>query len=91
MASFASILKSHKAVVAFFTSNTCAPCKMIEPVFKELAADKAREGLAFVEVNSSVGMSGMISRDQGVTATPTFIFYHNGVKVILNYFEHTFI
>jgi hypothetical protein len=39
-ASFRSLLGSHRAVVAMFTSATCAPCRMIEPVFEELARTK---------------------------------------------------
>ncbi|KAG9005426.1 hypothetical protein FRB94_010905 [Tulasnella sp. JGI-2019a] len=80
-ASFNSLLQSNKAVVAFFTSDTCAPCKMIAPVFKDIGADKSRDGVAFVEVNMSNGMSGIVAREHGISATPTFLFFLVGSKV----------
>ncbi|KAH0832170.1 hypothetical protein J3R83DRAFT_13083 [Lanmaoa asiatica] len=59
-ASFHSLLRSHRAVVAFFTSATCGPCRMIEPVFKELARSKSRPngGVGFAKVDLSVGLGG---------------------------------
>src|SRR6266702_2288871 len=41
-ASFRSLLDSHRTVVAMFTSATCGPCRMIEPVFEDLAHAKSR-------------------------------------------------
>ena len=38
---FNSILGSHRGVVAFFTSRTCPPCRVVEPVFEEIALNKA--------------------------------------------------
>ncbi|KAI0300183.1 PUL domain-containing protein [Russula brevipes] len=89
-ASFRSLLGSHRAVVAMFTSATCPPCRMIEPVFEELArakgsgAGKAAEGaqqVAFVKVDLGVGMGSMVAREYGVSATPTFGFFLDGKKV----------
>ena len=55
---------------------------MIEPVFEDLARSKKTEGqIAFVKVDLSVGMSSMIAREYGVTATPTFGFFLDGKKV----------
>ncbi|KAG8930703.1 hypothetical protein FRC02_003758 [Tulasnella sp. 418] len=80
LSSFHSILSSHKAVVAFFTSDTCAPCRMISPVFRQLAEEKAGDSIAFVEVNGSVGFSASISQEFRISATPTFLFFLNGTK-----------
>ena len=58
-ASFRNLLGAHRAVVAMFTSATCPPCRMIEPVFEELERAKAKaEGqqVAFVKVGLGVGM-----------------------------------
>ncbi|KAG8862411.1 hypothetical protein FRB96_001481 [Tulasnella sp. 330] len=79
-ASFNSLLRSNKAVVAFFTSDTCAPCKMISPVFGKVATEKNRDGAAFIEVNMSNGMSGVVAQDHGISATPTFLFFLSGSK-----------
>ncbi|KAH9969699.1 PPPDE putative peptidase domain-containing protein [Russula dissimulans] len=89
-ASFRSLLASHRAVVAMFTSATCGPCRMIEPVFEELAREKAgrkpAEGLvqgqvAFAKVDLGVGMGSMVAREYSVTATPTFAFFLDGKRI----------
>ncbi|KAI0320158.1 PPPDE putative peptidase domain-containing protein [Amylostereum chailletii] len=82
MASFRSILGSNRAVVAMFTSTTCGPCRMIAPVFEEIAREKTKgEGkTAFVKVDIDVGMSGAIAREYGVRATPTFAFFLDGSR-----------
>ncbi|TFY64170.1 hypothetical protein EVG20_g6040 [Dentipellis fragilis] len=82
-ASFHSTLKSHRSVVAFFTSTTCAPCRMIEPVFEELARAKTRgEGkIAFVKVDIGAGMGQLLASEYKVNATPTFQFFLDGKKV----------
>ena len=48
---------------------------MIEPVFGELARAKSAPRVAFVKVDLAVGMSSMVTREHGVTATPTFGFF----------------
>ena len=64
-----------------FTFATCAPCRMIEPVFEELARAKGAPRVAFVKVDLAVGMGSMVAREHGVTATPTFGFFLDGKKV----------
>ncbi|KAI0074056.1 DUF862-domain-containing protein [Panus rudis PR-1116 ss-1] len=83
--SFHNILKTHRAVVAFFTSATCGPCRMIEPVFERLAHEKteggeAGGGVAFVKIDLGAGMGGMVGSEYGVRVTPTFIFFLDGKK-----------
>ncbi|KAI0260205.1 PPPDE putative peptidase domain-containing protein [Gloeopeniophorella convolvens] len=84
-ASFRSLLGTHRAVVAMFTSQTCAPCKMIEPVFDELAHAKTRGAaqgrVAFAKVDIGAGMGGMVAREYQVMATPTFAFFLDGKRV----------
>ena len=84
--SFRSLLSTHRAVVAMFTSATCPPCRMIEPVFEDLAHSKnsttGSGGIAFVKVDLGVGMGSMVAREYGVTATPTFGFFLDGRKVL---------
>ncbi|KIJ54831.1 hypothetical protein M422DRAFT_221228 [Sphaerobolus stellatus SS14] len=81
-ASFNSNLTSHRCVVAFFTSATCAPCKIVEPVFEQLAENNAGKGrVAFVKVDMGVGLGNAVAGGFGVTATPTFLFFLDGNKV----------
>jgi thiol-disulfide isomerase/thioredoxin len=84
-ASFHSLLGSHRAIVAMFTSATCPPCRMIEPVFEELARSKgqsqSQQQVAFVKVDLGVVMGSMVAREYGVSATPTFGFFLDGKKI----------
>lgn len=84
LASFNSILASHRAVVAFFTSATCGPCRFIEPTFEEIAEQKTRgtgPGLiAFVKVDIQVGAGYQLASQYSVTATPTFITFTDQQK-----------
>ncbi|CAG7852129.1 Desumoylating isopeptidase 1 Short=DeSI-1; AltName: Full=PPPDE peptidase domain-containing protein 2; AltName: Full=Protein FAM152B [Serendipita indica DSM 11827] len=79
-ASFDILMQRHKAVIAFFTSQTCAPCKMVEPVFEELAHAKASPDVAFVKVDMSVGLGSQVGQAHNVRATPTFLFFLDGKK-----------
>ena len=87
LASFQSILESHRAVVVFFTSATCGPCRFIEPTFEEIAEQKTRgvgPGLvAFVKVDIQVGAGHQLASRYSVRATPTFIMFMNQQMVYL--------
>ncbi|KAF8968944.1 PPPDE putative peptidase domain-containing protein [Flammula alnicola] len=83
--SFNSFLKSHRAAVAFFTSETCPPCKMIEPVFERLSEEKGlhegKNGAGFAKIDIDVGMGRNLASEWGIRATPTFIFFLDGKKL----------
>lgn len=83
--SFHSLLRSHRAVVAMFTSATCGPCRMIEPVFEDLAWSKThglgKDRVAFVKIDMGVGMGGQVAAEFGIRVTPTFLFFLDGQKV----------
>ena len=53
------LLQSHHAAIVFFTSATCGPCKLIEPVFEEVAHQKTHRSdggrTAFVKVDMVMG------------------------------------
>ncbi|KAI0755121.1 PPPDE putative peptidase domain-containing protein [Daedaleopsis nitida] len=78
------LLQSHRAAVVFFTSATCGPCRMIEPVFEDLAHQKThgRDGgrAAFVKVDMAMAMGGQVGAEWGVRVTPTFLFFLDGKK-----------
>ncbi|KAH9080432.1 DUF862-domain-containing protein [Lactarius deliciosus] len=84
-ASFRSLLETHRAVVAMFTSATCGPCRMIEPVFEDLAHAKSRGRgagkVAFAKVDLGAGMGEAVARQYGVSATPTFGFFLDGKRI----------
>lgn len=82
---FNSFLRSHRAAVAFFTDHTCAPCKMIEPVFERLSEEKGVKtggtGAGFAKIDIGVGLGQSLANEWGIRATPTFIFFLDGKKV----------
>ena len=66
----------HRAVVAFFTSATCGPCRMIEPVLEEFAG-----GMGFAKIDLSVGLGGAVASEYQVRVTPTFLFFLDGRRM----------
>ncbi|TFY65392.1 hypothetical protein EVJ58_g2001 [Rhodofomes roseus] len=82
--SFHSLLRSHHAVVAMFTSATCGPCRMIEPVFEDLAWSKTqgfgKDRVAFVKVDMGVGLGAQVASEFSIRVTPTFLFFLDGQK-----------
>ncbi|KAG8902083.1 hypothetical protein FRC00_002002 [Tulasnella sp. 408] len=88
-ASFNNLLRSNRIVVAFFTSDTCPPCGMIAPVFKQIAEDKNRPGVAFVEVNMQNSMSGAaaISNERHKGAPRNLLL--TTLRLASNCFAHT--
>lgn len=82
--SFDSFLKSHRAAAALFTSQTCPPCRMIEPIFERLAEEKGphdgRQGVAFAKIDIDVGLGRNLAAQWNIRATPTFYFFLDGQK-----------
>ncbi|CCM04945.1 uncharacterized protein FIBRA_07142 [Fibroporia radiculosa] len=80
-----ALLRSHRAVVVFFTSATCGPCRMIEPAFEDLAYSKThgsqQDRIAFVKVDMAVGLGGQVGAEYNIRATPTFTFFLDEKKV----------
>ena len=64
-------------VAVDFTATWCGPCKRIGPVFERLAGENA--GIKFFKVD--VDKNADAAEAEGITAMPTFKFYHGG-KVI---------
>ncbi|KAG7158767.1 Thioredoxin-like protein 1-like [Homarus americanus] len=62
-----------KLVVADFTSARCGPCQRIAPLFEEMAARFPNGMFLKIDVNQCAAAAS----SQGVSATPTFIFYRN--------------
>lgn len=70
-------------VIADFYSDGCGPCRQIAPVFQQLAKETGQENAVFVKINTQAvpDLAGRF----GIRSIPTFIFFHNGVKVdVLN-------
>jgi thiol-disulfide isomerase/thioredoxin len=68
---------SKSCAVVFFTSSTCAPCKVCYPVYDELADEAGSKAtLIKVDINFAHG----IASQYGVRGTPTFMTFLRGKK-----------
>ncbi|PGH03555.1 hypothetical protein GX51_03980 [Blastomyces parvus] len=63
--------------VIFFTSATCPPCKLMYPVYDELA-EEAGDKAILIKVDLSRAFD--VSAKYGVRATPTFMTFLKGKK-----------
>ena len=64
------------ATTIFFTSSTCAPCKLAYPMFDQLAEQYSHALFVKVDINSARDVA---SRYQ-IRATPTFMTFSKGAK-----------
>lgn len=74
------LLESAKKTCAaiFFTSSTCAPCKICYPAYNELAREAGNKAVLIkVDLNQSFDIGPKFK----VRATPTFMTFLNGEKV----------
>ena len=71
---FNAIIAASKLAVAFFTSETCGPCKMIEPHFQSLSV--THPNIAFIHVDTRRAFP--VAQQHSITATPTFKSFLNG-------------
>lgn len=68
---------SNTCAVIFFTSSTCAPCKIVYPTYDELAAE-AGDKAVLIKVDLNYAFD--VSSKYGVRATPTFMTFLKGRK-----------
>lgn len=73
-ADFNAIVASSKMAIAFFTSETCGPCKMIEPHFRSLSQTHAN--IKFIQIDTHVAFA--VAQQHQITATPTFKAFLHG-------------
>lgn len=65
----------NSCAVVFFTSSTCAPCKMLYPLYDELAAEVGNKGvLVKVDISQAFDVGSRYS----IRATPTFVTFLRG-------------
>lgn len=72
------VLKSDLPVLVDFGATWCGPCKMIEPVVKEIA-DEYDGKLKVVKVN--VDNCPEAAGSNGVMSIPTLKFFKNGKEI----------
>ncbi|GAB7363930.1 hypothetical protein MBLNU230_g4492t1 [Neophaeotheca triangularis] len=67
---------STTAATIFFTSSTCAPCKMAYPTFDQLAEQYPNALFVKVDINSARDIAAFYQ----IRATPTFMTFARGSK-----------
>ena len=72
------VLKSEKLVIIDFWAEWCGPCRMIDPIIKEISEEYAGRILAAkVDVDNNPGISSKL----GIRNIPTVMFFKNGEMV----------
>jgi len=69
------VLKSPVPVVVDFYADWCGPCRVAEPILRQLSGTMAGK-VKFTKVN--VDESDTISRSFGIHSIPTYIFVDRG-------------
>ena len=78
-----SVLEKHlqgakdTASTIFFTSSTCAPCKLAYPTYDALASEHPHSLFIKVDINSTRDIAARYQ----IRATPTFMTFSKGTKV----------
>ncbi|KAG9191375.1 desumoylating isopeptidase 1 [Alternaria panax] len=72
-------LAKDRCAIVFFTSSTCAPCKLVYQPYDDLAAENGTK-CVFIKIDLSHADRSINTRYPNVRATPTFITYLRGEK-----------
>lgn len=73
------MIESNKNTFVVFSSKTCGPCIMLEPIISEFANDKNMD-LIFVELKDFTDLA----QQHSVSATPT-VFLYNSSKILTSF------
>ena len=75
MESFGELIRSDTPVLVDFYADWCGPCKMMNPVIKEVA--QSIQGKARV-IKVDIDKSVEAAQTYNVQAVPTFMIFRNG-------------
>ncbi|KAK3358506.1 thioredoxin-like protein [Lasiosphaeria ovina] len=82
-AEFDSLLSSTRYVVADFYADWCGPCKIIAPMYAQLARQLSIPSyLAFAKID--VDAVQPVAQEYGISAMPSFLFFKDSKRVAVN-------
>lgn len=71
------LLASKPLVMLKFSAEWCGPCKAVKPAVDHMSTTFPNVAMADVDVDENQ----QIASQFGVTAMPTFLFFHRGVEI----------
>lgn len=72
-AEFETLIKENNNVIIDFYATWCGPCKLLAPVFEDVA--KTKENVTFVKVD--VDEAGELAELFGISSIPTVVYIKN--------------
>jgi thioredoxin-like negative regulator of GroEL len=63
--------------VAYFTTPTCGPCRMLKPRLEKL--EESNEGLRVVRVDATIDYE--LAAEHNIRSVPTLLLYSGGYQV----------
>lgn len=75
MATFQEIIKGEKPVLVDFHADWCAPCKIMNPVLKNI---KSKLGKNLIILKINIDNNPAVAEKFQVKGVPTFILFRNG-------------
>jgi thioredoxin 1 len=70
----AEVLESSKPVLVDFTAAWCPPCRAMNPILDQMAAERDDIKIVSVDVDNEQELASQ----WGVMGMPTFLLFHNG-------------
>ena len=75
MSTFQEIIKGEKPVLVDFHADWCAPCKIMNPVLKNI---KSKLGKDLIILKINIDNNPAVAEKFQVKGVPTFIIFRNG-------------
>ncbi|PWY74016.1 thioredoxin [Aspergillus eucalypticola CBS 122712] len=76
---FQTLIDSGDVVIVDFWADWCGPCRMMSPIFEQLASIPESSAIKFTKVD--IDTQPEISEEVGIRSLPTFMVFKDGQKL----------